>query len=192
MQNAAPGKELFHAFWTFTTWVYTGTKSYFAPAISLQATGNNSKILNENSENTWIYMLYRLWNQMKVWIRMQHVNSHSTWTDHDHVTSAPLIPRRLTRRMGHLWCNQNQMVYLKPNKHKEPYSLLKSDLLLNHGASHCCSCIRPNQQFLSPGVVHSWQSWIICLTEVIFPEYQCGFRYRASPKSRYCIWGWFI
>ncbi len=33
------------------------------------------------------------------------------------------------------------------------------------------------------GVVHSWKSWIICLTEVIFPEYQCDFRYRASPNS---------
>ena len=32
------------------------------------------------------------------------------------------------------------------------------------------------------GVVHSWKSWIISLTEVIFPEYQCDFRYRASPN----------
>ena len=42
------------------------------------------------------------------------------------------LPRRLTRRMGHLCCNQNQMVYLKPNKHKESYSLVLGDLLLNN------------------------------------------------------------
>ena len=36
-----------------------------------------------------------------------------------------------------------------------------------HGAADSYKC---------PGVVHSWKSWIICLTEVIFPEYQCDFR----------------
>ncbi len=44
--------------------------------------------------------------------------------------------------------------------------------------------------FLSSGVVHSWKSWIICLTEVIFPEYQCDFRYRASPNYRYLSGTW--
>ncbi len=40
------------------------------------------------------------------------------------------------------------------------------------------------------GVVHSWKSLIICLTEVIFPEYQCDFRYRASSNSRYMSRTW--
>ena len=40
------------------------------------------------------------------------------------------------------------------------------------------------------GVVHSWKSWIICLTEVIFPEYQCDFRCRASPNYRYMSGTW--
>ncbi len=43
---------------------------------------------------------------------------------------------------------------------------------------------------LMSGVVHSWKSWIICLTEVIFPEYQCDFRYRASPNYRYMSGTW--
>ena len=49
MQNASPGKEHFHALWIFSPRVYTWTKSYSEPAMSVLVTGNNIKFLNKKT-----------------------------------------------------------------------------------------------------------------------------------------------
>ena len=59
-------------------------------------------------------------------------------------------------------------------------------ILNNNTSSHVFPQMSQRNSYA--GVVHSWKSWIICLTEVIFLEYQSDFRYRASPNSR-CMSG---